>query len=227
MSQSKLWHRFMPPIPWRKEFYGNMVYFNLRDCAYLLRLSTAYIEKTERFSKILNGTSGAVWDVGCNVGIFSMLAASKNHKVIAFDISPKAITHLLTGAAHNHVLIETVCREFSLIASRYNPPSNARPSNHPVPGCCHSITYLEAALRHGVPSLIKMDIEGGEFQFLNDAGFKCWIVKNKISFLVEMHGAQPIWTDIPHIESSPSHILYNPTKAQLDILNAPKGKYLT
>ena len=75
-----------------------------------------------------------------------------------------------------------------------------------------TITYQEAEILYGLPTFIKMDIEGGELEFFNSMGFKSWLIKNSIFWLVEVHrdkiGFTPMWEDIPYTVIDTNHYLY-------------------
>ena len=92
------WHRIAPTITVSRKIYGVEVCMDLRDSLYWWGVDPARIEAIEGFEKILAGVQGRVWDVGCNVGIFSLFAASQGNQVTAFDLSPKAILLLQKSA---------------------------------------------------------------------------------------------------------------------------------
>jgi len=51
-------------------------------------------------------------------------------------------------------------------------------------------TWKGEILKHGVPSLIKMDIEGHELEFLNDPDFIDFIKRGKTVWAMEAHTAE-------------------------------------
>ena len=212
------WHRWMPPIPISKRFYGLKVCLNLRDGLLWLGSSAKAVEDGERFHEMLAGVKGMVWDVGCNVGLFSLLAASRGFKVVAFDISPVAIDLVQRSAQANRLNLETVCRAFSAAPYSYVPPQNADTRNAPdrkaVGNTVESIPFSEAEAKFGIPAFIKVDIEHHEVALLESAAFKNWIKTNHISLLVELHHPdymKLVWADIEHCMFDSGHVLFNPT----------------
>jgi hypothetical protein len=50
-----------------------------------------------------------------------------------------------------------------------------------------SITYLEAEQLYGTPAFVKMDIEGGEQEFIESTPFQAWVTQRGITLLIELH----------------------------------------
>jgi FkbM family methyltransferase len=214
---AKAWHKLAPPIPVWKKIYGVDVCLDFRDSLIFWASDSRRIEKAEGFDLMLKNIKGDVWDVGCNVGIFSLYAASQGHRVVAFDVSPKAISLLKKSAGENHLEISTVTRAFAVSSFKYAPPKDADTRNRPNNTANHntgtSITYLEAEVEFGRPDFIKLDIEYAEVDFLKCAGFKNWIQAHRIPLLVELHERHfwdLVWPDVPHIRFSESHVFFNP-----------------
>ncbi len=198
---ARLWHQYGPSISIPRKIYGLKVYFDLRDnIAYVLS-STVRLETGEPMFNMLSSFEGMVWDVGSNVGMFSLRAASLGHKVISFDISKKALELLELGARKNKLKVVVVEGAFSTKTFSYEAITSASTENRvkiKEGGINKSITYLEAAKLFGIPRLIKMDIEGGELEFLESEEFKDWIITNKIIWVVEIHDAlyqEKLWTE--------------------------------
>jgi FkbM family methyltransferase len=184
----KVWYRCAPSFPIPRTVYGKTIYFDLRDNPAYVFSST--LESGEPINQFLTKGSGIFWDVGCNVGIFSIRAATLGYKVIAFDISSKALTFLEMACRKNHLTVERINRAFSTTTYSYAAPKSAKTDNKPTDGIEESsISFIEASERFGMPNIIKMDIEGGESEFINSKEFKKWIFDNKICWIVEIHDA--------------------------------------
>ena len=214
---ARVWHRLAPPIPIWKKIYGVDVCLDFRDSLVYWAADSRQIEKAEGFDRMLKDIKGNVWDVGCNVGIFSLYAASQGRRVIAFDVSPKAIALLKRGIIKNGVAISTVTRAFAVNSFKYAPPTSADVRNRPDKISSQStetsITYLEAEAEFGRPNFIKLDIERAEVDFLKSAAFKTWIQTHRIPLLIELHEKQfwdLIWSDVPHVRFDESHVFFNP-----------------
>ena len=215
---AKAWHKLAPPIPIWKKIYGVNVCLDFRDSLVFWVTPPHDIEKGEGFDRMLKGIKGNVWDVGCNVGIFSLYAASQNLRVIAFDISPKATALLKKSADRNGLDISTVTRALAIKSFKYAPPANADSRNRPDATSTQntetSITYLEAEAQFGRPNFIKLDIEYAEVDFLKSTEFKDWIKTHRIPLLIELHENNfwdLVWPDVPHVRFDECHVLFNPT----------------
>jgi FkbM family methyltransferase len=215
---ARAWHRWAPSVPvWRKLF-GVHVCMDLRDSLYWWAVDSQRIEAVEGLDKMLAGVKGNIWDIGCNVGIFSLYAAAQGNRVTAFDLSPKAIRLLQKSAARNGFDIRTVPRAFSTKSFSYAPPADADTRNQlaAAAGGSHtSITFQEAEREFGTPMFIKMDIEHHETEFLKSAEFRDWIRTCHIGLIIELH--EPgywdlVWPDVPHVRFDDWHVLFNPTQ---------------
>lgn len=214
---ARMWQRFAPPITVTRRFYGVLVCVDFRDHAIWWASSARRVETEEGFDRMLRGVKGNVWDVGCNVGVFSLYAASIGNQVTSFDISPKAIALVRKSAARNGLKLEIVSQAFAVRTFRYTPPTNADTRNRPTEGQGGeqetSITFLEAEKRFGTPAFIKLDVEYAEVEFLKSAEFREWIRSKKIPLLVELHEQsfwELVWSDVPYIRFTDWHVLFNP-----------------
>jgi len=180
------YHFLMPRIRIRKCIYGYKYVININD-----HLSFLRYKGEAAVAAVLSEKWGTVWDVGCNFGLFSILSAKSDNRVVSFDLSELALSYLERSSKLNQVLIQTVNRPLSIKSEPFTRPKSAdctnavRTDDQNPSGT--SITYREAAEKFGVPNLIKMDIEGGEISFFSDPEFLSWITDNAISILVELH----------------------------------------
>ena len=124
-----------------------------------------------------------VWDVGANIGIYTVLladAAADGH-VDAFEPVPETHERLVGNVARNHLTNVTLHRV--ALSSR---PGTARMAVHADAHGCDQIGEVEpgavaievgtvtgddflAASPHGDPDVVKVDIEGHEPEFLAGA----------------------------------------------------------
>ncbi len=216
------WHRCAPSITVRRKIYGVDVCMDLRDSLYWWGVAPERIEAIEGFEKLLTGVKGNVWDVGCNVGIFSLYAASLGNKVTAFDLSPKAISLLQKSAKVNGFNIATVSRAFSTTQFKYTPPKDADTRNQATAQTAEgegemSMTFLEAEAKFGRPDFIKLDVEHHETVFLKSQEFREWIKTNRIPLIVELHEMSYwdlVWPDVPYVRFDDHHPFFNPPPAK-------------
>ena len=214
----RLWHKTAPSIPVHKTIEGTRVYMDLRDNIHYLVMLHGKLSCLEpRVFAVLDCVQGPVWDVGCNIGAFSIRAAKLGHSVTAFDLSSKAIDYLQRTASYNQLDITAIDRPVTVSPTTCLRPDTSHTENKvdTTPGStggltCNSLTFLQAADRYGIPRLLKMDIEGGEEEFLRSPEFKDWIRKNRIAWLLEVHrhvSRNLLWDDIPFIEVDTNHLL--------------------
>jgi FkbM family methyltransferase len=215
---AKAWHKTAPSMTIWKRIYGVDVCLDLRDSLIWWGVDAEYHKEAEGFHVMLEGVKGNVWDVGCNVGIFSLYAASQGNKVVAFDISPRAIELVKKSAERNRLDVTAIGRAFSVESFKYAPPADADTRNRSATNSQNqtsetSITFLEAEAKFGRPSFIKMDIEYAEVDFLKSAKFHEWIRENKIPLLVELHEDEfwnLVWKDVPYCKFDNNHVYFNP-----------------
>jgi FkbM family methyltransferase len=193
----KCWHSWAPSIPISRSFHGLKIYYDLRDNPAYIATSKSKREEAPEFRaldedcQLTGGMRRGCWDVGSNVGIVSLYAASLGYEVVAFDISQKALRYLKYSAHANGFHIRAVEAAFSIRSFHYLAPKSASSENRVQADAlgigAKSVTYMEAADTFGIPQFIKMDIEGGEIDFIESKEFREWIVKHKITWLVELH----------------------------------------
>lgn len=189
----RAYHRVCPRIEVTKRLFGLRCRVNINDhLMWLVFPPSRTIEVPSR--ELMSRYWGNVWDIGCNFGFYSMLAARSGNRVFAFDMSPRVLRMLERSCRLNRVAVTTVPHAMTPIPRTYAAPGTSACTNRCIAGSgeLQSITYLEAADRYGVPAFIKMDIEGGEQEFLESAAFQSWIEANRITLLVEMHHGYPL-----------------------------------
>lgn len=221
-----LWHQHAPPLIFSRKCYGAKIFMDLRDNIDDLTRSTTELENREGLVLDLPRiVDGLIWDVGANIGLFAVRAATLDKPCVAFELSPKAAYLLEKTRNHNNLSFILVQQPMTVAPQKYNPPVSASAENKMeciCDGKMTSISYQEAADRYGVPRLIKMDIEGGEESFFNSKEFKRWIVDNEILWLVEVHhrqiGYYPEWDDVPHCSIGEEHVLYTANKGLLNCI---------
>ena len=223
---AKCWHACAPSFPLARTFYGVPVYMDFRDNVDDWTKSRAELEKREVALLDLAGRlkSGPVWDVGANIGLFSVRAAVNGISCVAFELSPKACRLMERTISRTRLPIQIVKRAFTLNPVSYIPPASAFAENALAvapsgEGTLTSCGFEEAERLYGTPTLLKMDIEGGEKEFFDSAAFKEWILRRNVLWCVEVHraklGCSPEWTDVPHCTLDGEHVLYAPSEAAL------------
>ena len=119
-----------------------------------------------------------VWDVGANVGIYSVLMAKRAARVVAFEPVAATVEHLQRNLdlndAHNVTVVEAALSDAPGEGTMATMPGGAG-GNHLTRGGEHSdvavrvTTGDEYAGSHGAPDVIKVDIEGFEPDFVRGA----------------------------------------------------------
>lgn len=223
-----MWHRFAPSLVVRKRFHGASIFMNLRDNIDDVSRTTHELENREGVVlSVAGAVSGGVWDVGANVGLFTVRATLLGRRCIAFELSPRACRLLQRTRQYNGLSFEIVDRPLDVETRSYEPPTSASTENAVIAdpnGEKQTLTFREACGTYGVPALIKMDIEGGEAAFFASAEFKRWICENAVFWLVEVHtgkiGFTPEWQDVPHVTlaNEGGHYLYCSNEGKLTAL---------
>jgi FkbM family methyltransferase len=152
-------------------------------------------------------SNGLAWDIGCNIGLWSIAAAQAGARIHAFDISARAVDLLRRTAETNNLAITPHLG--TLHADRpftFGPLLSSHTENKPASGALASMDFAAAAEKWGTPQAIKMDIEGGEADFLNSVRFRDWLTENRIQWIVEIHTALDAqlapWPDMQKIDEN-------------------------
>lgn len=226
----KAWRRICPDVVIKRKVFNDLTLCcSLRDSmAYILMTKRAI--ECEKIVEVLSAAQGRVWDVGCNIGLFSLLMASKGCQVTAFDVSPRCCALLGMSARHNRMTnIRAVAQGLSVCPFNYYVPDTAQQGNKVTNrggSIATALNYQDAAARYGIPSLIKMDIEGHEEVFLMDPEFKAWVLVNNITLVLEIHDPQFVnllWADVPIREIEHWHYLINEQPRRYHRSHAHRG----
>ena len=132
------------------------------------------------------------FDVGANVGLYTLLFARYCRSVVAFEPLPRNLMWLYRALAHNHIQNATIvpCAVSDGMAlSAFQPGDNcgvgklARDGTQPV--ACVSLD--EFCTRFSIwPSIIKIDVEGAEAAVLR--GARQILAEHGPSLLLSTHG---------------------------------------
>jgi FkbM family methyltransferase len=214
----KAYHGLCPRLEVTKSLHGIRCRININD--HLMWLIFPQSKTIEAGShELMARLWGNVWDIGCNFGFYSMVAARAGNQVVAFDMSHHVLEMLERSCRLNRVTVTPVARAITPTPRLYAEPRTSACTNRCTPGSgeSRSITYAEAAQRYGVPAFIKMDIEGGEKEFLENAAFCKWIGDNRITLLVETHhGYRPAaasFAGMTRHQVDEEHFLFEPLQS--------------
>lgn len=116
---------------------------------------------------------GVVWDVGANVGFYSLLAARKAARVIAFEPLPENLSYLrrhieLNGLQERVQVLPIAASDhdgegmFSIVLGNRSEGSLRPEGTLPV----RTMRLDSVGIR---PDIIKIDVEGNEYQVLRGA----------------------------------------------------------
>lgn len=209
---ANLWRRHCPDVLVRR-LIGDVAFtISLRDHAlWALRGADAVAAE-----KIPWPRDSVVWDLGCNIGVFSAQAAALGNRVIAFDISPTNIEALRRtinsecSGANNLTQIVPVLSPVTVTPRPWSPAPTGHPEEAMTPGRETSLGFLEAAAAYGLPQFIKMDIQGGEAEFLQSIAWRQWLQFNRITWFLEIHpeAAKHVWGALQQVDAS--HFIFRP-----------------
>ena len=160
-------------------------------------LGTYEVSRLRALENVVTQTS-VVYDVGANVGIYSMLASSRvgpSGMVYAFEPLPRNLKylrrHISLNDLQNCMILETaVCnRDGSLpfSAAGFNPHmARLSPDGETLVPCTTLDTCIHGEKRLRPPNIIKIDVEGAEFDVLQ--GAVRTITEFHPTIFLEMHG---------------------------------------
>ena len=171
---------------WFETRYGFSVYSNLNDRILELEVNSVW-EQMESTFVSNNVTEGTVFlDVGANIGYFSMLAAQqKAGKVLAIEPAPRTYEMLRRNVEHNMLgdIIEPLGVALGCKEHKTKFVCSLGPKNHieyhienvhrDLPTIEVDVTTLDNLLQKRKQidkvDIIKVDIEGAEYAFLQGA----------------------------------------------------------
>ena len=137
------------------------------------------------------GPADVVYDVGANVGFFTLLAAKLAKEVHAFEPLPRNLELLrrhvrMNDASNVHVLPLAVSDRIGTarFAAADNPAMGGLSDRGGVEVQTTTLDALRATLP--APSFIKMDIEGGEYAALSGAA--AMLRQDRPRILLSAHG---------------------------------------
>jgi FkbM family methyltransferase len=127
----------------------------------------------ERAGIELHRATGTVIDAGAHVGLFSARASCYAQEVIALEPNPSNFAILQLNVSHNHLenvvtyptALWSVEEEIDFYEGSHSHSGSVvwtQPSPRPV----QAITLEQLVNRHGHIALLKLDVEGAEFEVL-------------------------------------------------------------
>jgi FkbM family methyltransferase len=163
-----------------------------------LRQDKIYEQETTLFIRKYLNEGDTTWDVGANIGYFSLEFARSvgpKGKVLSFEPHPEIFQVLQRNVKRNkykNVSLQNVaCGEVATFSKLYFSTENE--GNHKIVENSSSndsvktkIVKLSAFLETHPPRLIKMDIEGAELLALKGLGAD-YLKHNSVDFVIEYH----------------------------------------
>lgn len=121
------------------------------------------------------------FDIGANIGLWSLSNVNNYDKIVAIEASPFTFQKLLNNAKHNNIVLlnYAVCNNngndiifyqasfdtLSTINKNWLTSPESRFYNYPFTEIiCKTITIDNLIEQFGIPDLIKIDVEGGEYE---------------------------------------------------------------
>ncbi len=188
----KLWYLLMPSFSIWRTVYNLKIYFDSRDNPFAWFAPRNIIENIEGVGLVIETQPvGRLWDIGCNAGIYSLHAAALGWNVTAVDLSRKATELLLKSKKANRLNLSVITSALTTRPVCYFAPKTSTAGNSIQSAkngdVAQSITWKDLVRMCGIPTVIKMDIEGAETEFLQDNEFLDWLSENGIVWLLEVH----------------------------------------
>jgi len=121
------------------------------------------------------------FDIGANIGSWALSNINSCDKIISIEASPIIYNNLVQNCQNDKILLlnyavcnnngndidfyQAECDVLSTINIEWLTDSNSRFYNHPYTKItCKTITIDKLIEQYGVPDLIKIDVEGGEYE---------------------------------------------------------------
>lgn len=163
-----------------------------------LKQDKIYEQETTLFIRDYLNEGDTVWDVGANIGYFTLEFArstGSTGKVLSFEPHPEIFKVLQRNVRRNNyqnILLQNVaCGEETTISKLYFSTENE--GNHKIVENSSSkdsvetkVVQLSTYLETHSPRLIKMDIEGAELLALKGLGAD-YLKNNSVDFVIEYH----------------------------------------
>jgi FkbM family methyltransferase len=194
---ARSWRSAAPDVVVQRRLHNTLFSLSLRDHALWI-----FLGDSADAEQVPIPSFGHVWDLGCNIGLYSVQAALAGCRVSAFDISSTNVLCVNQTAKLNALDIHAYLSPVTVEESHWTPARTGHTEEAMTRGgALLSTTYLQASERCGVPSFIKFDIQGGEIEFLKSHAFRGWVHDNRISVYLEAHdGAEEfIWPEFKKI----------------------------
>lgn len=133
----------------------------------------SYEYEKQRLFHVATMGKRMVWDIGANVGFYSLLASRNVMRIIAVEPVPENVSYLerhisLNGVRNIDIVAAAAGRECG--RARFCVGQN-RATGHLAPGSIEvEVVTLDSLLaRFEAPDVIKMDVEGAEYLALQGA----------------------------------------------------------
>ena len=232
---SVLWHRCVPHWTVSRRMGGYRVFFDLNDNIDDLTRGD-FLAREAFLPFVASRFSGLIWDVGSNIGQFAVPMSGRGCQVVAFDISPNSCALLERTARENRLPITVVPRPLGMTPFAFAPPATSRPTEDLQPAApgdaAHTAMMIgEAVAAHGMPALVKMDIEGAERDFFLSNAWREWIRTNRVHWLVELHthrlDMSVVWKDMPMLRFDEQHALFHPSPERIAVLGEQWREFLS
>jgi FkbM family methyltransferase len=163
-----------------------------------LKKDKIYEQETTLFIRNYLNKGDTVWDVGANIGYFTLEFARSvgpGGKVLSFEPHPEIFKVLQLNVSRNRYqninLQNVACGEETSISKLYFSTENE--GNHKIVENSSSndsvdtkVVKLSTYLETHAPRLIKMDIEGAELLALKGLGAD-YLKNNSVDFVIEYH----------------------------------------
>lgn len=176
-----------------KNLWGMKFYLGWENAHYLGKRELDFMREPH-FMFMEDYKPASVWDVGCSVGFFTLFAARTNPAafVTSFDLSPRACRFLNHSAAEAGLGIQlrVIPKPLTVQQQFYRRPILCHQANKLTAGPCISADLDWVVKWAGIPQMIKMDIEGGEEEFLLHEPFRAMVFDSNISLFVECHSKE-------------------------------------
>ena len=163
-----------------------------------LKKDKIYEQETTLFIRNYLNKGDTVWDVGANIGYFTLEFARSvgfEGKVLSFEPHPEIFKVLQRNVSRNKYqninLQNVACGEETTISKLYFSTENE--GNHKIVENSSSndsvdtkVVKLSTYVETHAPRLIKMDIEGAELLALKGLGAD-YLKNNSVDFVIEYH----------------------------------------